>query len=98
MNECLIEQSPKTTLRLKGDYGHHNKKKGVPSVVGFPHCAGSGEGLFLSPKPYPHKCAEAGARTRDLPVTDGHHNHEQNFIDGITCSGTLMAAETETIL
>jgi hypothetical protein len=48
MNECLIEQSPKTTLRLKGDYGHHN--------------------------------------------------HEQNFIDGITCSGTLMAAETETIL
>jgi len=46
-------------------------KKGVPSAVGFPHCAGSGEGLFLSPKPYPHKCAEAGARTRDLPVTDG---------------------------
>jgi len=35
-----------------------NKKKGVPSAVGFPHCAGSGEGLFLSPKPYPHKCAE----------------------------------------
>jgi len=47
------------------------KKKGVPSAVGFPHCAGSGEGLFLSPKPYPHKCAEAGYRTRDLPVTDG---------------------------
>jgi len=46
------------------------KKKGVPSAVGFPHCAGSGEGLSLSPKPYPHKCAEAGARTRDLPVTD----------------------------
>ena len=46
-------------------------KKGVPSAVGFPHCAGSGEGLSLSPKPYPHKCAEAGARTRDLPVTDG---------------------------
>jgi len=46
-------------------------KKGVPSAVGFPHCAGSGEGLFLSPKSYPHKCAEAGARTRDLPVTDG---------------------------
>jgi len=46
-------------------------KKGVPSAVGFPHCAGSGEGLFLSPKPYPHKCAEARARTRDLPVTDG---------------------------
>ena len=45
--------------------------KGVPSAVGFPHCAGSGEGLSLSPKPYPHKCAEAGARTRDLPVTDG---------------------------
>jgi len=37
--------------------------KGVPSAVGFPHCAGSGEGLFLSPKPYPHKCAEAGAQT-----------------------------------
>ena len=37
-------------------------KKGVPSAVGFPHCAGSGERLFLSPKPYPHKCAEAGAR------------------------------------
>jgi len=34
------------------------------------HCAGSGEGLSLSPKPYPHKCAEAGAGTRDLPVTD----------------------------
>jgi len=48
--------------------------KGVPSAVGFPHCAGSGEGLFLSPKPYPHKCAEAGARTRDLPVTDGPQN------------------------
>ena len=47
------------------------KKKGVPSAVGFPHCAGSGEGLFLSPKPYAHKCAEAGARTRELPVTDG---------------------------
>jgi len=46
-------------------------KNGVPSAVGFPHCAGSGEGLSLSPKPYPHKCAEAGARTRDLPVTDG---------------------------
>jgi len=45
------------------------QKKGVPSA--FPHCAGSGEGLSLSPKPYPHKCAEAGARTRDLPVTDG---------------------------
>jgi len=30
-------------------------KKGVPSAVGFPHCAGSGEGLSLSPKPYPHK-------------------------------------------
>ena len=47
---------------------HHTKylipmeKKGVPSAVGFPHCAGSGEGLSLSPKPYPHKCAEAGAR------------------------------------
>jgi len=27
------------------------KKKGVPSAVGFPHCAGSGEGLFLSTKP-----------------------------------------------
>jgi len=47
------------------------RKKGIPSAVGFQHCAGSGEGLFLSPKPYPHKCAEAGARTRDLPVTDG---------------------------
>ena len=44
---------------------------GVSSAVGFPHCAGSGEGLSLSPKPYPHKCAEARARTRDLPVTDG---------------------------
>jgi len=46
-------------------------KKGVPSAVGFPHCAGSGEGLFLNPKPYPHKCAEAGARTQNLPITDG---------------------------
>jgi len=50
---------------------HRLLKKSVPSAVGFPHCAGSREGLFLSPKPYPHKCAEAGARTRDLPVTDG---------------------------
>jgi hypothetical protein len=49
----------------------NKKKKGVPSAVGFPHCAGSGEGLSLSPKPYPHKCAEVEARTRDLPVTDG---------------------------
>jgi len=32
-----------------------NTKKGVPSDVGFPHCAGSGEGLFLSHKSYPHK-------------------------------------------
>ena len=39
-------------------------KKGVPSAVGFPHCAGSGEGLSLSPKPYPHKCAEAEATFR----------------------------------
>ena len=30
-----------------------------------------GKGCFLSPKPYPHKCAETGARTRDLPITDG---------------------------
>ena len=49
----------------------NNKKKGVLSAVGFPHCAWSKEGLFLSPKPYPHKCVEAGARTRDLPVTNG---------------------------
>ena len=35
----------------------HLKKKGVPSAVGFPHRAGSWEGLSLSPKPYPHKCA-----------------------------------------
>jgi len=45
------------------------KKRGVPSAVGFPHCAGSGEGLFLSPKPYPHKCAEAGARILDTVTT-----------------------------
>jgi len=32
---------------------------------------GLGKGCFLSPKPYPHKCAEAGARTRDLPIIDG---------------------------
>ena len=37
-------------------------KKGVPSAVGFPHCAGSGEGLSLSPKPYPHKCTQASNR------------------------------------
>ena len=43
-------------------HSNYRKKKGVPSAVGFPHYAGSGEGLFLSPKPYPHKCAEAGAR------------------------------------
>ena len=48
------------------------KKKSVPSAVGFPHCAGSREGLSLSPKPYPHKCAETGARTRNLPVIDGY--------------------------
>ena len=47
---------------------HHNKKKGVPNAVGFPHCAGSGEGLFLSPKPYPHKCAEAGARQNSITI------------------------------
>ena len=46
-------------------------KKGVPSAVGFMHCARSWEGLSLSPKSYPHKCAEAEARTRDLPVIDG---------------------------
>ena len=51
------------------------QKMGVPSAVGFPHCAGSGEGLFLSPKPYPHKCAEAEARTRDLPVTNAFLQH-----------------------
>jgi hypothetical protein len=28
--------------------------KGVPSAVGFPHCAESGEGYLLSVKPYPH--------------------------------------------
>ena len=49
----------------------NNYNRGVPSAVGFPHCAESGERLSLSPKPYPHKYAEAGARTRDLPVTDG---------------------------
>ena len=54
-----------------GPVARGQSKKGVPSAVGFPHCAGFGEGLSLSPKPYPHKCAEAGARTRDLPVTDG---------------------------
>jgi len=27
-------------------YSLHKKNKGVPSVVGFPHCAGSGEGLY----------------------------------------------------
>jgi len=37
-------------------------QQGVPSAVGFPHCAGSGEGLSLSPRPYPHKCAEAGVQ------------------------------------
>ena len=52
-------------------YGSIGKKKSVPSAVGFPYYAGSREGLFLSPKPYPHKCVEAGARTRDLLVTDG---------------------------
>jgi len=68
-----------------GCRGKKNEKKGVPSAVGFPHCAGSGEGLFLSPKPYPHKCAEAGARTRDLPVTDGrlYHCTRPALLDGI---------------
>ena len=46
-------------------------KRGVPSAVGFPHCAGSGEGLFFKPQALPTQCAKAGARTRDLPVTDG---------------------------
>jgi len=45
-------------------------KKGVPSAIGFPHFAGSGR-VVLSTKPFPHKCAKAGARTQDLPVTDG---------------------------
>jgi len=75
--------------------------KGVPSAVGFPHCAGSGEGLFLSLKPYPHKCAEAEARTRDLPVTDGrlyrctrpalHNssvNHSEFFIKMLIMTGS----------
>jgi len=33
------------------EWPHHDlypqKKKGVPSAVGFPHCAGSGEGWSL---------------------------------------------------
>ena len=60
-----IPKTPKLLLFLLPE------QKGVPSAVGFPHCAGSGKELSLSPKPYPHKRAEAGARTRDLPVTDG---------------------------
>ena len=28
-------------------------KRGVPSAVGFPHCAGSGEGLFFKPQALP---------------------------------------------
>jgi len=28
-------------------YSLHKKNKGVPSAVGFPHCAGSGEGLYI---------------------------------------------------
>ena len=64
---CVLLQFSLLALFLMCEH----KKKGVPSAVGFPHCAGSGEGLSLSPKPYPHKCVEAGARTRDLPVTDG---------------------------
>ena len=47
------------------------EKKGVPSAVCFPHCAASEEELSLRLNPYPHKCVEVGARTRDLPVTDG---------------------------
>jgi len=31
--------------------------------------------VVLSAKSYPHKYAEAGARTRDLPVTDGRLYH-----------------------
>jgi hypothetical protein len=43
-------------------------KKDVPSVVGFPHCAGSG-GIFKR-QVLPASYAEAGAQTRDLTVTD----------------------------
>jgi hypothetical protein len=25
---------------------NHKEKKGVPSAVGFPHCAGLGKGIF----------------------------------------------------
>jgi len=45
--------------------------KGVPSAVGFPHCVGVCGRIVLSTKPFPHKCAESGARTRDLPIIDG---------------------------
>ena len=51
--------------------------KGVPSAVGFPHCAGSGEGLFLSSKPYPHKCAEAGARVHILVIRKKKNNSDK---------------------
>ena len=37
-------------------------KKGHTQCRRLPALRGSGEGLTLSPKPYPHKYAEAGAR------------------------------------
>ena len=45
-------------------------KKGVPSAVGSRTHTGSGEGK-IAHRPYPHKYAEAGARTLDQLVTGG---------------------------
>jgi len=46
---CVLE------LVLVGELPGRNQlhKKGVPSAVGFPHCAGSGEGLFFKPQALP---------------------------------------------
>jgi len=73
------------------------KKRGRPSAVGFPHCAGSGEGFFLSTKPYPHKCVEAGAWTRDLPVTDGRLYRCNNLIYQWEISLVLLYVSSELI-
>jgi len=41
-----------------------DKKKGVPSAVGFPHCAGSEEGLFFKPQALPTQmCRDWGYST-----------------------------------
>jgi len=56
VNSTFLEQNKPIT-----------KKKGRTQCRRLPALCGVWGRVVLSPKPYPHKCAEAGARTRDLP-------------------------------